>query len=168
MKSLLGVLVISAAMIGSGIYLAYRENGNITAPEPQSAATKGAPRPSPIADTLPELPVKIVNAPGQPMSRARTVEEPATSKAELPGTDWAVVAAIYKDYEAADRRARNIAAGSAFRATVHPPKGQGARYMVVLASGLTQGKANQTRERAISGGLPGDTYVTRLRSSSAE
>jgi hypothetical protein len=72
MKSLLGVLVISAAMIGSGIYLAYRENGNITAPEPQSAATKGAPRPSPIADTLPELPVKIVNAPGQPMSRART------------------------------------------------------------------------------------------------
>jgi hypothetical protein len=166
MKSLLGVFIISAVMIGSGVYLAYRSSTRV--PEQQAVVTDTAPRPSPIADTLPQPPVKIVNARGQQMSRARAVEDPATSKAELPGTDWAVVAAIYKEYEAADRRARNIAAGSAFRATVHPPKGQGSRYMVVLDSGLTQGKANQVRERAISGGLPGDTYVTRLRASSAE
>ena len=167
MKSLLGVLVIAAAMIGSGVYLAYRSSVGV--PEQQKGSTaETTPRPSPIADTLPQPPVKIVNAPGQQMSRARAVEDTPASKAELPGNDWAVVAAIYNAYEAADRRARNIAAGSAFRATVHPPKGEGSRYMVVLASGLTQGKANQIRERAISGGLPGDTYVTRLRSSSAE
>jgi hypothetical protein len=167
MKSLLGVLIISAAMIGSGIYLAY--SSNTGAPEQRITGTDTTPRPSPIAKTLPQPPIKIVNAPGQQMSRARAEEgDSATSKAELPGTDWAVVAAIYKEYEAADRRARNIAGGSEFRATVHPPKGQGGRYMVVLASGLTQGKANQVRERAISGGLPGDTYVTRLRSSAAE
>jgi hypothetical protein len=163
MKSLLGVLVISAAMIGSGVFLAYRSNA-AAAERQQDAVTETPPRPSPIADTLPQPPLKIVNAQKE-MSRARSVEDPANPKAELPGTDWAVVAAIYNDYEAAARRARDIAAGSAFRATVYPPRGQGGRYMVVLASGMTQGKAMQLRERAISGGLPGDTYVTRLRSS---
>ena len=165
MKSLLGVFVISAAMVGSGIYLAYRSDTGVAE---QQRVLDTTPRPSPIADTLPQPTVKIVNAPGPEMSRARAVDAAAKPKAELPGTDWAVVTAIYNEYEAAERRARNIAAGSAFRATVHPPKGQGGRYMVVLASGLTQGKANEVRERAISGGLPGDTYVTRLRSSSAD
>jgi hypothetical protein len=163
MKSLLGVLVISAAMIASGVFLAYRSNAT-AAERQQDLVVDSSQRPSPIADTLPQPRLKIVNPPSE-MSRARSVEAPANPKGELPGTDWAVVAAIYNEYEAAERRARNIAAGSAFRATVHPPKGQGGRYMVVLASGMTQGKAMQVRDRAISGGLPGDTYVTRLRSS---
>ena len=170
MKSLLGVLVISAAMIGSGLYLAYRSDD--TGVTEQQRVVDTTPRPSPIAETLPQPPLKLVNPPAPEVSRARAVETPANSTekstAELPGTDWAVVTAIYNEYEAAERRARNIASGSAFRATVHPPKGQGGKYMVVLASGLTQGKANEVRERAISGGLPGDTYVTRLRSSSGD
>jgi hypothetical protein len=77
--------------------------------------------------------------------------------------DWAVVAAIYRDYDAAANRARTIA--QQWRRTnveVFPPEGQGRRYMVVLASGLSRDDAERVQRQAQSAGLPRDTYVTRL------
>jgi hypothetical protein len=78
------------------------------------------------------------------------------------GTDWAVVTAIYKEMSAAQRRARNIAEGTAFKADVYPREPGASKYLVVLDSGLTHEKATVVRNRAVSGGLPPDTYVTRL------
>jgi hypothetical protein len=86
----------------------------------------------------------------------------AKPAAILGGTDWAVIAAIYKEYEAAERRARKVMDSTSFDPTVFPAKGQGSKYMVVIDSGLTHIKALELRGRALAAGLPTDTYVTRL------
>jgi hypothetical protein len=131
---------------------------------PDEGVNSGAqpPRPNPLDEFLSRPPAQIIA--GETV-RTRVADAPTASEKpvkELGGTDWAVVMAIYKDYGAAERRARNVAEGSAFKAKVFPSEGQGSKYMVVLESGLKHGKALQLRERAVSGGLPGDTYVTRL------
>ena len=130
-------------------------------PEESSAGNEPV-RPSPIDEHLSRPAARIVAQESMRTRVADTVKAAEKPQQELDGTDWAVVAAIYKEYEAAERRARNIAEGSAFKPSVFPPKGQGSKYMVVLESGLTQGKAMIVRDRAVSGGLPADTYVTRL------
>jgi hypothetical protein len=135
----------------------------------RTEATGNAPsgsepaRPSPLDDQLPRLPAKIIAA-DTVRTRVADKAQPAADQSpkDQPGTDWGVVMAIYKEYGAAERRARNVAQGSAFKATVFPAEGQGSKYMVVLESGLSYARAVQVRERAVSGGLPADTYVTRL------
>ena len=78
--------------------------------------------------------------------------------------DWSVVAAIYKNYEAASLRAE------AFRrqwkpshATVFPEEGQSDKYMVVIGSRLTRQDAEKVLEAAVAAGLPADSYITKLR-----
>ena len=118
-------------------------------------------RPSPVQEHLPRLPVEMAAE----TVRTRvtdTVQAAEKEGSEFAGTDWAVVMAIYKEQGAAQRRAANIAEGTAFKAFVHPAEPGASKYMVVLESGLTHGKAKIVRERAVSGGLPPDTYVTRL------
>lgn len=91
---------------------------------------------------------------------APTVSPAASSKVE--STNWAVVAAIYRDYDAAGRRAQDITASSTQKATVYPKRGEGSKYMVVLGSGLTRPQADQLRQQALNAGMPDDTYVTKL------
>ncbi|HYP08761.1 MAG TPA: hypothetical protein VER03_21185 [Bryobacteraceae bacterium] len=123
------------------------------------------PRPSPIDERLARPPVRVVAAGESVRTRvADTVQaaEKAPSGKELAGNDWAVVVAIYKDHAAADRRARSLSTSSRYKALVFPPEGQGTKYMVILEDGLTHGAATQIRDQAVAGGLPADTYVTRL------
>ena len=126
-----------------------------------------APRPSPLAEHLPRPPLKIVDDSASTRTRkaeaAKPSAKPAASFDKIEGTNWAVVAAIYKEYDAAERRAKSMAAAdSKFRPTVFPEKGQGSKYMVVLGSGLTRAKAEELRIQAADAGLPSDTYVTIL------
>ena len=89
--------------------------------------------------------------------------EPTRSATAAGGPGWAVVAAIYRDYDAAERRARTMGSRfSEFKPSVFPPKGEGKRYLVVLGSGLSKGEADTLRSRATRAGLPRDTYVTKL------
>jgi hypothetical protein len=120
-------------------------------------------RPSPVDEQLPR-PAPIIE---REMVRTRVAEastrkDEANPSTNLDGNDWAVVAAIYKEYDAAARRARNVMDSTSIDPTVFPAKGQGSKYMVVLGSGLTHVKATELRNRAIAAGLPSDTYVTRL------
>lgn len=135
-----------------------------TSGDPDSAQTGTEPaRPSPIDEDIrraePRIQAESVRTRVAEVSAK--AQETKTS-ANLDGTDWAVVAAIYKDYEAAERRARGVMDSTSFDPTVFPAKGRGSKYMVVVASGLTHAKAMQLRERALAAGLPADTYVTRL------
>jgi hypothetical protein len=136
----------------------------------KTAAREGTPalRPNPLDDRLPQLPLKIVDVPGETV-RTRTAETQAPPTKPRPesfdkisGSNWAVVAAIYKDYEAAERRAQSMAANAKFKPSVFPEKGQGDKYMVVLGTGLTRTKAEELRLQATGAGLPTDTYVTKL------
>jgi hypothetical protein len=81
------------------------------------------------------------------------------------GGDWAVVAAIYRNFNAAARQAERLK--KSWQATppaVFPAEGQGRKYMVVLASGLSKREAEKVRKDALAAGMPADTYVTRLNS----
>ena len=135
-----------------------------TTPAQQSSE---APRPRPLVERLPRPPLKFVDDSASTRTRkaeaAKPSAKPAASFDKVEGTNWAVVAAIYKEYDAAERRAKSLAAAdSKFRPTVFPEKGQGSKYMVVLGSGLTRTKAEELRIQATAAGLPSDTYVTIL------
>jgi hypothetical protein len=121
-------------------------------------------RPSPIDDVLPRPPLQVVDERNSVRTRLATpskvVEAKGTeSKRDFPGTDWAVVAAIYNKFDAAEQRARSV---NGFHATVFPAKGEGSKYMVLLGSGLTYASARALRDQATAAGLPSDTYVTKL------
>jgi hypothetical protein len=121
-------------------------------------------RPSPIDEVLPRPSLQVVDERNSVRTRVATpskvVEAKGTeSKRDFPGTNWAVVAAIYSKYDAAEQRARSV---NGFHATVFPAKGEGSKYMVLLGSGLTYENARAIRDQATAAGLPSDTYVTKL------
>jgi SPOR domain len=120
-------------------------------------------RPSPIDRELPRPALTIVKE--AETVRTRTAEDPTPSTesyASTPGTNWAVVAAIYRDYDAAARRAASFEDVGGIRPSVFPAKGKGTKYMVVVGQGLTRARAEALRTRAVAAGLPPDMYVTLL------
>ena len=113
---------------------------------------------------LPRPPLQVVDERNSVRTRLATPSKPieakgTESKRDFPGTNWAVVAAIYNKYEAAEQRARSV---NGFQATVFPSKGEGSKYMVLLGSGLTYANARALRDQATAAGLPPDTYITKL------
>ena len=80
-------------------------------------------------------------------------------------TDWAVIAATYREYEAAESRASELRRQmSNCACAVYPERGEGSKYYVLLGSGFKRPDAYRLRERALVSGLPADTYVTRIDS----
>jgi hypothetical protein len=169
MKPKIAIFVIGGFLVAL-LVMALR---NVPSKRTAQKATEEAPRPSPLDEHLPRLPMKIVeigesvrtrtaNAPKDASKDAQPQPKVAESFEKVSGTNWAVVAAIYREYEAAERRARSMAQNPKFHPTVFPDKGKGVKYMVVLGSGLTRAKAEDLRVQAASAGLPSDTYVTKL------
>jgi hypothetical protein len=75
-----------------------------------------------------------------------------------------VVAATYRNYNAAVKRATQLASQlTDLKPTVVPPEGQGKHYLVVLGTAETQREAERLRSRARESGIPPDTYITRLQ-----
>lgn len=158
-----GWIVVGVLLIVAGIF-GLRQKRE----EPAAQAVPAGVRPSPIDNQLPRLPLKMVD--DSDLVRTRTAEVTKSAGAperqsfeNVSGTDWAVVAAIYRQYEAAEKRAASLDDVHGIRPTVYPAKGQGTKYMVLLGSGLTRAKAEELRSRATGAGMPADTYVTKLR-----
>jgi cell division protein FtsN len=133
------------------------------APETAIAAVsppREAPQqPEPVRPQPPAPKVQQQSVPAPPPSANRQA-------APVDTGGWAVVAAIYRDFESAERRAQAIQKRwGQFNATVFPAKGHGRKYMVVLGSGLSKEEADRLRRQATSAGLPRDTYVTKLTTS---
>ena len=76
-----------------------------------------------------------------------------------------MVAAIYRDYDLAAKRAEQIAQQEKrWQPEVYPPEGQGGhRYMVLLGRAETRQEAERILARARSAGMPSDTYLTKLK-----
>jgi hypothetical protein len=160
MKRKIAMFLAVAALLVAIAIVSKRQT--LTTPAPAIAEPV---RPSPIVDQIPRLPLQIIDE--KEFVRTRTADSKSPKKTaesldNVAGTSWAVVAAIYRDYDAAERRVNSLMKSSKFQPTVFPSKGEGSKYMVVLGSGLTRAKAEETRERAIAEGMPADTYVTKL------
>jgi hypothetical protein len=159
-RPLLPVILTAVILLVGGVWIAARGRQRPPAPVQESAEPT---RPSPIDDTLPRPPLEIIDDQNSVRTRLAAPSKVDAKAAEppkdLPGTNWAVVAAIYNKYEAAEERARSV---SGFHATVFPSKGEGSKYMVLLGSGLSYASARSLRDHAAAAGLPPDTYVTKL------
>jgi hypothetical protein len=150
-----GIVLVIAALLG--VRRSHDDSAAQVLPEPK--------RPSPIERELPRPPLKIMRESESVRTRLAEPEKaPAAMESfdKVPGTNWAVVAAIYRDYDAAARRAASFEDVGGIRPVVFPAKGQGRKYMVIVGSGLTRVKAEELRVRATAAGLPTDTYVTML------
>lgn len=111
-----------------------------------------------------------------PPTTAPPVEKPSPTALSQPAaapsgrarndrsTSWAVIAATYLDFDAAQKRAGLMTRQLAkLKARVYPERGKGNRYYVVLGSGLDSDAADDLKQRAVRLGAPRDTYVTKLR-----
>jgi Protein kinase domain/SPOR domain len=113
--------------------------------------------------TVPEK-VAVVAPPQAERERAApTAVAPAPPKTSAG--NWVVVAAIYRDYDLAAKRAEQIAQKEKrWQPEVYPPEGQGGhRYMVLLGRAETRKEAERILARARSAGMPSDTYLTKLK-----
>lgn len=123
-------------------------------------------QPEPVATAQPERPSPVGTLETKPVTKTAPRETPAarsTAAAAGGSETWAVVAAAYREFTAAERRASELGKRwSSPAPTVHPPEGQGRKYLVVLGSGLSKDEAERLRAKAASSGMPRDTYVTKL------
>ena len=142
------------ALILVTIYFAWPKATVNTAASPPSRAEFGGEA---RVERVPVNAPKVVPSPTTRAPRAETQE-----RARRTG-EWAVVAAIYKNREAAEKRAEQLAARwKGTKPEVVPPGDGARRYVVVLGSGLSKEDATQLRARAVSTGMPRDSYVTKL------
>lgn len=159
-RRLLPVLIACVVVLVLGLVaLRAWQNHRATVAHASEAARR--PNPIPVAEPpATATPRSVKPAPAAPVAPRQSAAPP--SRASASG-DWAVIAAIYRDYDAAERRARAMASDwDHGTPSVFPQRGQGRQYMVVLASGITAREAERIRELARESGLPRDTYVTKL------
>jgi hypothetical protein len=123
------------------------------------------PSPSPVAAKQQEVrpsPVVPSETASQPRTSPPAVTTPPPVPTAQPG-GWAVIAAAYRSYEAAEKRADALRRQwKQCDCSVFPEKGAGRTYYVVVGSGMTKGAANQLQRQARASRLPSDSYVTRL------
>lgn len=137
---------------------AHNEPAAPPASPPRPPVEVALPPPTPKPSPLPEKPQRV-----PPRRIEQQADRLAPTEAQPPGS-WAVIAATYTNFEAARKRAAKIQSALDDSQThVFPAEGQGAKYYVVLGSGLTQLQAERLRDRAIRSGAPADSYVTKLR-----
>lgn len=108
-------------------------------------------------------PVPVVSQAPEQAVRERSIP-PVTTAAVAPQGNWVIVAAIYKDYDLAAKRAEAIGRRwQSWQLEVFPPEGQGKRrYMVLLHRADSRKEAERLLARARSQGMPSDVYVTKL------
>lgn len=142
------------ALILLTIYFAWPKATVDTAASPPSRPEFGGEAP------VERVPVNAPQLVPRPTTRAA---RPETQERARRTGEWAVVAAIYKNREAAEKRAEQLATRwKGNKPEVVPPVDGARRYVVVLGSGLSKEDATRLRSRAVSTGMPRDSYVTKL------
>jgi len=141
----------------------------VVSPEPTPAPVEEppAPKPSPLGKTTPPAPVR--QAP-KAAAVAPPVETPAAPAAARParaaargGDGWTVVVAAYNVRDLAEKRARDLAKRwKAFQVEVVEAPSEKVRLLVVIGKNLSQDQADALRRRAVSSGMPRDTYIKRI------
>jgi hypothetical protein len=113
----------------------------------------------------PVSPEPVPVASNAQIQRERAAPPPAVAPPQTPAGNWVVVAAIYKDYALAAKRAEQIAEKwKHSQPEVFPPAGQGGhRYMVLLGRAENRKEAERILARARTSGMPRDTYLTKIK-----
>jgi hypothetical protein len=114
-------------------------------PSKQAAVTQSASRPP-------------AQRPPQPAAQSSVAPPNTTGKG-----NWAVIAATYRDFDAAQKRGEALRRQFAqCECSVYPAKGEGRRYYVLVGAGMAKPAADDLQRRARASRFPSDTYVTLL------
>src|SRR5205823_4339174 len=102
-----------------------------------------------------------------PVTPVPDVEAPKTPELNPPGdrraNGWAVVVAAYGARGPAEKRAQEMAKRwPKFKVNIFEPESEKARHLVVIGTNLSEDAAKALRARAISSGMPRDTYIKRF------
>ncbi|HYO82374.1 MAG TPA: SPOR domain-containing protein [Bryobacteraceae bacterium] len=165
---LLGALSLVAIVVAFLIFRGQNREeqpARATAPVVDERPNAEAPKRQPAS-------ANVRSAPVSPQAKPAQVP-PKTSNEERPRTDaqgsWTVIAATYRNFDAAQKRASRLkTAYKDCACSVYPDKGQGSNYYVIVSSNLSRAAADQLRTRAVRAGLPRDSYVTRLANRAAD
>lgn len=119
--------------------------------------------PAPIVTRTPP-PVNPAIPPLSQAAQHPLVVKPAPhSKRVRRENGWSVIVAAYGSRDAAEKRMRSLAGKwPDFHPSVQEQRTEKAPYVVVLGENLSEDAAQSLRQRAVSAGLPRDTYIKRL------
>lgn len=114
-------------------------------------------------------PIPVVKPYPAPVNRAVNSTAPdsgVTAAAPRKGkreNGWSVIVAAYSSRDAAEKRMRKLASRwPGFHPSVTEQHKEKAPYIVVLGQNLSEDAAQSLRRRAVSSGLPRDTYIKRM------
>jgi hypothetical protein len=147
-------------VLAAGVYVLKTRTGPA-----QNSAAPVEDRPSPIAGfpTKPADGAQPTTLPARPSPAVVPEATEQTRTRSDSARDWAVIAATYNAFDAAAKRAASLRAQFAdCSCSVFPREGEGPKFYVVVGSAMTRDVAEDLRLKAVSAGLPADTYVTRL------
>jgi eukaryotic-like serine/threonine-protein kinase len=145
-------LVLIGVLMGLG-----RKNDSAPVPVASTPVVHEKATVSPFAVPAGEVPAPAVNP--APKEVTKTVPEATDRRA----TGWSVVVASYALRSAAENRERELAQKwPKFKVSVFEPKTEKAHYLVVIGRNLSEDEAEALRQRAVSAGLPRDTYIKRF------
>lgn len=118
---------------------------------------------SPPASVAP-APVVVHEAPPAASNPASAPVAPALPRpVGRKAGGWSVIVAAYRSHAAADKRVRSLSSKwHGFHLSVLERKNERAPYLVVLGENLSESEAESLRQRAVSAGLPRDTYIKKL------
>lgn len=117
-----------------------------TAQAPAAQAPMPAKKPAPLPPPAPE------------------VKAPVSDKGARRATGWSVIVAAYNARGPAEKRQQKLAKRwTKFNLGIQQQQAGRTVYFVVLGQNLSEAQAQALRKRAISSGLPRDTYIKRIQ-----
>jgi serine/threonine protein kinase len=160
--------VLAGAGVGVAVLVFYLLLHGPSRPTPPTK-TEVQPTPAPVEAVVPTprapepKPRPKERQPAPPAAGAADRNLAPQRRAEKTPESWAVIAGTYAQFEAAQKHAKMYGQQlPEVQPHVFPPDGQGKRYFIVLASGLTQEAAERLRQDVVEQGAPRDTYVTKI------
>jgi hypothetical protein len=123
------------------------------------------PVPAPVTAPPPVVQKHAPASPPPPLVQAAPPQLAAVAppREGRRGAGWSVIVASYVSREAAEKRMRTLAnKWRNFNPTVMERHSEKAPYMVVLGENLSEDAAESLRQRAVTSGLPRDTYIKKM------
>lgn len=119
---------------------------------------------NPLPPSEPVVPAASAPAPiPSPLSPAEVKPHISTPRGRPGAAVWSVIVAAYTSREPAEKRSRSMARRwPNFKWSVSQQQAGKTYYLVVIAQNLSEDEAATLRDRAVSSGLPRDTYIKKL------
>jgi eukaryotic-like serine/threonine-protein kinase len=123
--------------------------------------------PPPVSEQASQPPVTAPEPSTPEVSRPAEVTPPAPGaagkKAARKEEGWSVIVAAYNFREPAEKRVKSLAEKfPKFNLSIYEQHADKIYYLVVIGQNISEDRADALRKRAISAGLPRDTYIKKL------